>query len=101
MLYDLLFDWQKRIVDQFENRKRFGLFLDMGLWLGKTIVSLAFAERHNCNKIIIITIDKKAREGVEIKGSFLNWASQMDKKYNLYTKEYNLIILDLKNGKRR
>lgn len=31
MLYDLLFDWQKRIVDQFENKKRFGLFLDMGL----------------------------------------------------------------------
>lgn len=31
MLYDLLFNWQKRIIDQFENRDRFALFLDMGL----------------------------------------------------------------------
>lgn len=31
MLYDLLFPWQKKIVDQFEDRNRFALFLDMGL----------------------------------------------------------------------
>ena len=31
MLYDLLFDWQKRIIDRFEDRNRFALFLDMGL----------------------------------------------------------------------
>lgn len=31
MLYDLLFPWQKQIIDKFENRKRFALYLDMGL----------------------------------------------------------------------
>ena len=31
MIYDMLFDWQKQIIDKFEDKKRFGLFLDMGL----------------------------------------------------------------------
>lgn len=31
MLYNKLFDWQKQIVDKFGDKRRFGLFLDMGL----------------------------------------------------------------------
>ena len=82
MLYDLLFSWQKEIIDKFENRNKFALYLDMGL--GKTPISLAFAERHKCNKIIIITIEKKASETINVDGSFLNWASRMDNNYNYY-----------------
>lgn len=85
MLYNLLFSWQKEIIDKFENRNKFALYLDMGL--GKTPISLAFAERHKCNKIIIITIEKKASEDVNVDGSFLNWASKMEFDYNTYTKK--------------
>lgn len=31
MIYDMLFDWQKKIVDNNYTRKSYGLFLDMGL----------------------------------------------------------------------
>lgn len=31
MIYKELFDWQQEIIDRFEDRKAFGLFLDMGL----------------------------------------------------------------------
>lgn len=87
MLYDILYPWQKQIVDKFEDRTRFGLFLDMGL--GKTPVSLAFAERHRCTKVIIVSIDKKAREDANVPGSFANWAGKMEKQYNIYTKKHS------------
>lgn len=85
MLNDLLYPWQKQIVDKFEDRKAFGLFLDMGL--GKTPVSLAFAERHRCTKVVIVSIDKKARESASVPGSFAYWAQKMEFEYNLYTKK--------------
>lgn len=89
MLYNKLFDWQKQIVDKFQDRQRFGLFLDMGL--GKTPVSLGFAERHGCNKILIVSIDKKVRETEDVDGSFFWWAKFMAKPYNLYSKQYSFV----------
>ena len=68
----MLYDWQKKIVDQIEDKKAYGLFLDCGL--GKTPLSLACAERHQCTKLIIISINAKASEKVDKKGSFLWWA---------------------------
>ena len=54
-LYKKLYPYQQNIIENNLHRKSYGLFLDMGL--GKTLLSLAFAEAHNCTKIIIITIN--------------------------------------------
>lgn len=86
-LYGQLFDYQKNIVDKFKDRDAFGLFLDMGL--GKTILSLAFAEVNNCTKVIIITINAKANESENVKDSWLGWAKQSDIQYNFHTKHSN------------
>lgn len=75
----MLFDWQKKIVDKFKHRKSFGLFLDMGL--GKTPVSLGFAEANKCTKIIIVSINAKAIESEKVKGSWLWWANNMEMSY--------------------
>lgn len=88
MIYDKLYDFQKNIIDKFEDRQSFGLFLDMGL--GKTPTSLAFAERHNCTKIIVITINTKACETEETSGSWLFWAKQLDTKYTFYNKHSSI-----------
>lgn len=85
MIYNMLFDWQKNIVNNYMSKKAFGLFLDMGL--GKTPVSLAFAEQNECSKVIIITLNNKALEDETIKGSFLWWAKKSDFKYNFYNKK--------------
>ena len=52
-LEDKLFDWQKELINNIKT-KYYGLFLDCGL--GKTVVGLSLAEKHKCNKILIITI---------------------------------------------
>lgn len=31
MIYEMLYDYQKHIIDKFIDRRSFGLFLDMGL----------------------------------------------------------------------
>lgn len=85
-LYNKLYDWQKIIVDAYKERKSFGLYLDMGL--GKTPISLAFAEYHKCNKIIIITLKSKTLETIDDIGSFEYWISQMEKNYNIINKKY-------------
>ena len=87
MLYTQLLDWQKNIIDDFEDRKSFLVYLDMGL--GKSIVFLAFAEAHDSDKVIIITTNKKALEDEDTDGSFFYWAKRMKIPYNLYTKKYN------------
>ncbi len=84
-LYETLFPFQKNIVDSFKDRERYGLFLDCGL--GKTLVSLAFAEVNECTKVIVITINSKATEDVNVKGSWLWWASKSNIKYNLWDKK--------------
>ena len=84
MIYDYLFDWQKEIVDRYKYKQNFGLFLDMGL--GKTPISLAFAEKNNCEKILIISINTKVIENENVNGSFFNWIQKSDIKYNLKDK---------------
>ena len=84
MIYDKLYDWQKKIVDKFKDRKSYGLFLDMGL--GKTPISLAMCEANKCDKIIIITLNSKAVESEDIKGSWLWWANEMEYSYRLLNK---------------
>ena len=84
MIYDSLYDWQKRIVDKFKDRDSFGLFLEMGL--GKTPLSLSFAEQNNCTKVLVITINSKALESEFISGSWLNWASKSNINYKLISK---------------
>lgn len=87
-LYEKLFDYQQRIVDKFLGQQSLGLFLDMGL--GKTILSLALAEQNKCTKVLIITINAKAIEPVEIRDSWLGWASQSSipyKTHNKYSKD--------------
>ena len=84
-IYDKLFDYQKNIVDTYKSRKSFGVFLDMGL--GKTPICLALSEINNCTKTIVISINSKAGEDVELNGSWLNWASKSSIGYdNLYNK---------------
>lgn len=83
-LYNNLFDYQKNIIDKFKDRENFGLFLDMGL--GKTILSLAFAEINQCTKALIVTINAKAEESPTLKDSWLGWASKSDMKYEFHTK---------------
>lgn len=87
-IYDKLYPFQKNIVDKFKSYKKFGLFLDMGL--GKTPTSLAFAEVNDCTKILIVTINSKALESVSENGSWLFWASHLERHYNFFTKSSKL-----------
>ena len=84
MIYDLLFDWQKKIVDKYKERDSLGLYLDMGL--GKTPISLAFAEQNNCSRILIITINSKAEEPMENEGSWYWWIKK-NGTYNIHSKK--------------
>lgn len=84
MIYDILYDWQKKIVDNFKDKESYGLFLDMGL--GKTPLSLAFAEVNKSDKILVITINSKVIEKEDIKGSWLNWSKRMEYNYNIKSK---------------
>lgn len=85
MLYDSLFNWQKQIVEEYVDKRQFGLFLDMGL--GKTPLSLAFAEAHECEKILIVSINKKALEDESVEGSFFWWAKKMEYAYAMHNKK--------------
>ncbi len=80
MIYNMLRDYQKNIVDAFKDRKAFGLWLDMGL--GKTPISLAMAEANKCERVIIISINSKATETIEQNGSWAKWATYSDINYN-------------------
>lgn len=83
-IYSKLFPWQKRIVDKFFDKQSWGLFLDMGL--GKTPISLAFAEQHYCDKVLVITINSKALEKQEDSGSWQYWSQQSDRNWTIQTK---------------
>lgn len=87
-IYEKLYPWQKKIVDKFSYKSAFGLFLDMGL--GKTPVSLAFAEKNNCTKVLVISINGKVLETVDDKGSWMWWAQQSVHHYQLNPKSTEL-----------
>ena len=83
-IYENLYPFQKKIVDTFESKKSFGIFVEMGL--GKTPISLAFAEQHKCEKIIVITINSKAMEDEYTNGSFVQWAKKSSFDYEIKRK---------------
>lgn len=88
-IYEKLFNWQQKIVNKYKDRTDFGIWLDMGL--GKTPISLSFAEINNCSKILVITINSKIEDS-SISGSFANWVLNSNIKYNLHyktDKEFN------------
>ena len=84
MIYNKLYDWQKQVINENKDKKSYGLFLDCGL--GKTPISLAFAEENNCEKVLIITINPKAVEDINDKGSWYDWLSQSKMNYIIKNK---------------
>lgn len=64
MIYDLLYDYQKKIVDDLKDFDSSALFLDVGT--GKSITSLALYEQKQlqgkCNKLLIICLCAKINE---------------------------------------
>lgn len=95
MVYEALFDWQKRLVDSIRDRSAYGLFLDMGL--GKTPISIGLSEVNRIEKLLIITINSKATESKDVKGSWLDWASKSDMAYSFVTKKDKVISFDDSN----
>lgn len=83
-LYKQLYPFQQNIVKKFWQKQSWGLFLDMGL--GKTPLSLAFAEVNKCSKVIVITLNTKACETADVEGSWLDWASKSSMPYRLCNK---------------
>lgn len=88
-IYNKLYDWQKKLIDTYKDRDSFGIWLDMGL--GKTPISLAFAETNNCTKLIIISINSKVLETKNENGSFLNWLDKSNINYNYHIKKFNSV----------
>ena len=78
MIYNILYDWQKEIVDKFKY-KNVGIFLDCGL--GKTPISLGLAEQNYSQKVIVITINGKAKETSLDNGSWFDWGSKSNMNY--------------------
>lgn len=78
MIYNILYDWQKEIVDKFKY-KNLGIFLDCGL--GKTPISLGLAEQNYSQKVIVITINGKAKETSNDNGSWFDWGSKSNMNY--------------------
>lgn len=64
MIYELLYPYQKKIVDDLKNYDSSALFLDVGT--GKSITSLALYEQKymqlKCNKLLIICLCAKIEE---------------------------------------
>ena len=60
MIYDKLYDYQKKIVDMRKDKESHALFMDMGT--GKTITSLALFEQSKLKKILIICIVSKKQD---------------------------------------
>lgn len=75
MIYNLLYDWQKQIVDSLSKKVAFGLWLDCGL--GKTVQALALAEQNQSTKVLIVTPNCKASESVNTPGSWQQWAMKL------------------------
>lgn len=63
MIYDKLYDYQKKIVDSRDFYESHALFMDMGT--GKTITSLALFEQSRKHKILIVCIVSKKQDWCE------------------------------------
>lgn len=85
MIYKELYYWQKSLIDEILDKHKFGLWLDMGT--GKTPISLALAEQHECTKAIVITINSKVYETNETEGSWLYWADKSNIRYEYSIKK--------------
>lgn len=83
---NMLFDYQKNILNIIKDKKSYGLFLDCGI--GKTPIGIALAEYHKCDKVIIITINSKATESAELNGSWLWWASKSSLNHEFLDKKF-------------
>lgn len=95
MTYELLFDWQKKLVDSIKEQESYGLFLDMGL--GKTPISVGLTEVNKVEKALVITINSKATEKKEVNGSWLDWFSKSDMNYRLTSKKDKELSFDDSN----
>ena len=84
MIYSMLYDWQKEIVDLLAKKPAFGLWLDCGL--GKTVQALALAEKTGAEKILIVTPNAKATESVSVDGSWQQWASKLGPEWVIRSK---------------
>ena len=63
MIYDKLYDYQKKIVDSRKDYESHALFMDMGT--GKTITSLGLFEQSGLKKILVICIVSKREDWYE------------------------------------
>lgn len=86
-IFENLFPWQKNLVNKFKDKPAYGLFLDMGL--GKTPISLAFAEVNRCEKVIVVTLNGKVYETVNTDGSWYWWATKSDMNWVQFRKKEN------------
>ena len=87
MIYEALYEWQRKLVDELKGKPSFGLFLDCGT--GKTPISIALAEANQCTKILVISLNTKALEKYTIDGSFGDWIKRSNENFNVYNKVYN------------
>ena len=71
MIYDKLYDYQKKIVDSRKDYESHALFMDMGT--GKTITSLALFEQSQLKKLLIICIVSKKND----------WRDEVEKYCNM------------------
>lgn len=60
MIYDKLYDYQKKIVDSRKGHTSHALFMDMGT--GKTITSLALFEQSKLKRILVVCIVSKRED---------------------------------------
>lgn len=93
MIYPMLYDWQKEIVDSLAKKPAFGLWLDCGL--GKTVQALALAEKTGAEKILIITPNAKACESVTTSGSWQQWATKLGPEWVIRSKGDKLPVTDM------
>lgn len=92
MIYPMLYDWQKEIVDSLAKKPAFGLWLDCGL--GKTVQALALAEKTGAEKILIITPNAKACESITTSGSWQQWATKLGPEWVIRSKGDKLPVTE-------
>lgn len=84
-IFEKLFPWQKKLVESLKEKPAYGLFLDMGL--GKTPISLAFAEVNQCEKVIVVTLNGKVYETINTNGSWFWWADKSNMNWKQFRKK--------------